>query len=33
MPRFRVKDWVWVGVFALAVIVMIYDTVEPWLKV
>ncbi len=33
MPRFRVKDWVWVGVLALAVIVMIYDTFEPWLKV
>lgn len=31
MPRFRLEDWFWVAVFAVAVIVMIYVTFAPWL--
>jgi len=31
MQRFRVQEWVWIGVIAVAVTVMIVVTFEPWL--
>ena len=31
MQRFRVQEWFWVGVFAVAVAAMVLATVGPWL--
>jgi hypothetical protein len=31
MRRFRVQEWFWVGVIAVAVAVMALVTLEPWL--
>lgn len=32
MQRFRAEEWFWIGVFALAVVVMGVVTFEPWLS-
>ena len=31
MQRFRVQEWLWLGLMAIAVLVMIVVTFEPWL--
>ena len=31
MPRFRVQEWVWLGVLAAAIAVMGLVVLEPWL--
>ena len=30
MQRFRVQEWFWVGVIAVAVVVMAMVTLAPW---
>ena len=32
MQRFRVQEWLWLGVIAVAVLLMIVVTLEPWLS-
>lgn len=31
MPRFRIQEWIWLGLMAVAILVMIGVIVAPWL--
>ena len=31
MPRFRVQEWIWIGLFAVAVAVMALVILDPWI--